>query len=147
MRLYTMTESALTEVQENTIRRFRYYYDCKKCFALFGDYAVAVLPDEFSGQTEKLAREARENLSALLNIPPDFSTYVMDDQFGLVEMACGIYAVSPEKLSEEELAAGKVSIRTALAMRGFCLEACEAGLILAINDEELQADESGKEEA
>lgn len=130
-----LMDKALTETQEETIRRFRYYFDCKKCFALIGDYAVAVLSDEFSGRTEKLVQEARENLSALLNIPPDFSTYVMDDQFGLVEMACGIYAVSPEKLSEEELAAGKVSIKTALAMRGFCLEACDAGLILAINDE------------
>lgn len=135
MPVYKMTEKALTEAQENTIRRFRYYYDCKKCFALIGDYAVAVLSDEFSGQTEKLEREARENLSALLNVPPDFSTYVMDDQFGLLGMEYGVYAVSPEKLSEEELASGKVSIQTALAMRGFCLEACEAGRILAINDE------------
>lgn len=137
MRLYTMTESALTEAQENMIRRFRYYYDCKKCFALVGDYAVAVLPDQYSGQVEKLEQQARANLSALQHIPPDFSTYVMDDQFGLLGMACGIYAVSPEKLSEEEIASGKVSIRTALAMRGFCLEACEAGTLLAINDEEL----------
>ena len=137
MPIYKMTASALTEAQENTIRRFRYYYDCKKCFALVGDYAVAVLSDEFSGQAEKLEREARENLSALLNVPPDFSTYVMDDQFGLLGMEYGIYAVSPEKLSEEELASGKVSIQTALAMRGFCLEACRAGTLLAINDEEL----------
>ncbi|MBD5102598.1 MAG: hypothetical protein HDT27_07905 [Subdoligranulum sp.] len=147
MPIVKMTEKTLTETQEETIRRFRYYYDCKKCFALIGDYAVAVLSDEFSGQVEKLEREARENFSALLNIPPDFSTYVMDDQFGLVEMACGIYAVSPEKLSEEEISSGKVSIRTALAMRGFCLEACRAGTILAINDEALQAEEGGKEEA
>ena len=105
------------------------------------------MPDEFSGQAEKLEREARGNLSALQNLPPDFSTYVMDDQFGLLRMACGIYAVSPEKLSEEELASGKVSVKTALAMRGFCLEACRAGTILAINDEALRAEKSGKEEA
>lgn len=44
---------------------------------------------------------------------------------------------SPEKLSDEKIASGKVNITTGLAMRSLCLEACKAGKIIAINDEEL----------
>ena len=137
MRTHKVVQRDLSETEENTIRHFRYYYDNRRCFALIGDYVVAALSDENSGSLEKLVQEALDNISHLLNTPPDFTTYVMDDMFGLVSMDYGIYAVSPEKLSDEEIASGKVNIATGLAMRSLCLEACEAGKIIAINDEEL----------
>jgi len=62
----------------NTINHFRYYSDNKKCFALIGDYVVAVLSDEHANNLEKLKQEASENMAHLLNTPPDFSTYVME---------------------------------------------------------------------
>ena len=79
-------------------------------------------------------QEARENMVQLRNTPPDFSTYVMDDGYGLVEMNYGIYAVSSRPLSDKEIEEGKVSLGTALAVRGFGLAACEKGQVIAIND-------------
>lgn len=127
----------LSETEKKTIKHFRYYFDNKKNFALIGEYVVVELSDENSGNMEKLEQEALENTSRMLNNPPDFSTYVMDDMFGLVKMNYGIYAISPEPLSDEEIASGKVNIAIALAVRSLCLEACENGTIIAINDEEL----------
>ncbi len=137
MQIHKIVQRNLSETEEKTLEHFRYYYDNRKCFALIGDYVVSALSDENSGSLEKLVQEAIDNITHLLNTPPDFTTYVMDDMFGLVEMNYGIYAVSPEKLSDEEIASGKVNIATALTVRGLCLEACEAGQIIAINDEEL----------
>lgn len=134
MQVHKIVQRNLSETEEETIRHFRYYYDNRRCFALIGDYAAAVLSDRNSGSLEKLKQEALDNISCVLNTPPDFNTYVMDDMYGLVEMNHGIYAVSPERLSDEELAAGKVNIATALAVRSSCLEACENGSIIAIND-------------
>lgn len=132
-----MVQRNLSEIEEKTIEHFRYYYDNKRCFALIGDYVVAVLSDDNSASLEMLEQEALDNISHLLNTPPDFSTYVMDDMYGLVEMNYGIYAVSPAPLPEEEIASGHLEIATALAMRSLCLEACETGKIIAINDEGL----------
>ncbi len=137
MQVHKMVQRNLSEIEEKTMEHFRYYYDSKKCFALIGDYVVAVLSDDNSARLEKLEQETLDNISQLLNTPPDFSTYVMDDMFGLVEMNYGIYAVSRTPLSDKEIASGKVDIATALAMRSLCLEACETGKIIAINDEEL----------
>lgn len=131
-----MVQRNLSETEEKTMEHFRYYYDNKKCFALIGDHVAAVLSDDNSASLEKPEQEALDNISQLLNTPPDFNTYVMDDMFGLVEMNYGIYAVSPAPLSDEEIESGKVDIAIALAMRSFCLEACETGKIIAINDEE-----------
>lgn len=137
MQIHKMVQRNLSEIEEKTIEHFRYYYDNKRCFALIGDYVVAVLSDDNSANLEKLEQETLDNISHLLNTPPDFSTYVMDDMYGLVEMNYGIYAVSPAPLLEEEIESGEVEIATALAMRSLCLEACETGKIIAINDEEL----------
>ena len=137
MQIHKIVKRNLSEIEEKTLEHFRYYYDNRKCFALIGDYVVATLSDENSRSLEKLVQEASDNITHLLNTPPDFTTYVMDDMFGLVEMNYGIYAVSPEKLSDEEIASGEVNIATALAVRSLCLEVCEAGKIVAINDEEL----------
>jgi len=127
----------ISETEEKTIEHFRYYFDNKRNFALIGEYVVAVLSDENSGSIEKLEQEALENISHLLNSPPDFSTYVMDDMFGLVRMNYGIYAVSPGPLSDEEIEAGKVNMSIALVIRSLCLEACENGKIIAVNDKGL----------
>lgn len=137
MQVHKMVQRNLSEIEEKTIEHFRYYYDNKRCFALIGDYVVAVLSDDNSASLEMLEQEALDNISHLLNTPPDFSTYVMDDMYGLVEMNYGIYAVSPAPLPEEEIASGHLEIATALAMRSLCLEACETGKIIAINDEGL----------
>ena len=137
MQIHKTIQRNLNETEEKTIKHFRYYFDGKKCFALIGDYVVVELSNENSGNLEKLEQEALDNMSHLLNTPPDFTTYVMDDSYGLLAMDYGIYAVSPEQLSEEETASGQVTIAAALDIRSLCLSACEAGKIIAINDEEL----------
>lgn len=124
----------LSEAEEKTIEHFRYYYDDKRSFALIGEYVIVALSHENAGNMEKLEQEALENISKVLAYPPDFRTYVMDDSYGLVEMNYGIYGVSPEPLSEEEIASGKMNIGIALVVRSLCLEACENGKILAIVD-------------
>lgn len=127
----------LSETEEKTIKHFRYYFDNKKSFALIGEYVVVELSDENSGNIEKLEQEALENVSQVLNYPPDFSTYVMDDMFGLISMNYGIYGISSAPLSNEEIESGKMNIDIALIVRSLCLEACENGKIIAINDEVL----------
>lgn len=137
LQIHKIVQRDLSETEEKTINHFRYYYNNKKCFALIGDYVVVALSDDNSSNLEKLKQETLEKISQVLNTPPDFSTYVMDDRFGLVVMNYGIHAVSPEQLSEGEIETEKVKIATALIIRSLCLEACEAGNIIAINDEEL----------
>lgn len=137
MQIYKTLQRALSETEEKTIEHFRYYYDNRKCFALIGEYVIAALSNENSASLEKLKQEALENISSVLNTPPDFSSYVMDDKFGLVKMNYGIYAVSPQILTDEEIKQGKVDFATALGLRSLCLEACEKGNIIAVVDEEL----------
>lgn len=137
MKIYHTAQRALSETEEKTIAHFRYYNDNKKCFALIGSYVVVILSDEYSNSLEQLEQEALERMSGMLNTPPDFRTFVMDDQYGLVSMHYGIQAVSAEQLSDEDIASDQVNIGTALVMRSFCLEACETGKIIAIIDEEL----------
>ncbi len=127
----------LSETEKETIKHFKYYFDNKKCFALIGEYVVVVLSDENSGDMEKLEQEALKNVSQVIKYPPDFTTYVMDDMFGLVEMNYGVCGISSEPLSNEEVEAGKMDISLALMVRSLCLEACENGKIIAINDEVL----------
>ena len=127
----------LSATEEKTIEHFRYYFDNKKSFALIGEYVVVELSDENFGNMEKLEQEALEKALQVLNYPPDFSTYVMDDMFGLVSMNYGVYGISPEPLSDEEIESGKMNIAIALGVRSLCLEACENGKIIAINDEVL----------
>lgn len=137
MQVYKILQRNLSETEEKTMNHFRYYFNNKKCFALIGDYVIVALSDEHSNNLEKLKQEASENMAHLLNTPPDFTTYVMDDMFGLVVMDYEIYAISSAPLSDEEIASGKVNIATALAMRSLCLEACKTGEIIAINSEEI----------
>lgn len=122
----------LSAAAEETINRFRYYFDNKKSFALIGEYVIAELSDENSNDMKKLEQEALENISQMLQCPPDFSTYVMDDMFGLVRMNYGIYGVSSEPLSDEEISSGKMNLAGALIVRSLILEACENGKIIAI---------------
>lgn len=56
--------------------------------------------------------------------------------FGLISMNFGIYGVTPEPLSDEEIETGKMNIAAALAVRSLCLEACENGKIIAIVKQE-----------
>lgn len=137
MQIYKTLQRALSETEEKTIEHFRYYYDNRKCFALIGEYVITALSNENSASLEKLKQEASENISSVMNTPPDFSSYVMDDKFGLVKMNYGIYAVSPQILTDEEIKQGKVDFATALSLRSLCLEACEKGNIIAVVDEEL----------
>ena len=81
MQIYKTLQRALSETEEKTIEHFRYYYDNRKCFALIGEYVIAALSNENSASLEKLKQEALENISSVLNTPPDFSSYVMDDKF------------------------------------------------------------------
>ncbi len=132
MQMHKLVQRTLSETEEKTIEHFQYYFNNKKSFALIGSDVVAVLPDEHSDNLEELKQEISNQMSNLINTPPDFTTYVMDDKFGVVEMNYGIYAVSSEPLSDEELASVKVNLSTALVIRGLCLDSCEAGQILAI---------------
>ncbi len=127
----------LSETEEKTIKHFRYYFDNKKNFALIGKYIVVELSDENSGNMEKLQQETLENISYVLNYPPDFRTYVMDDMFGLVAMNYGVYGISPEPLSDKEIESGEMNISIALVIRSLCLKACQNGEIISINDEAL----------
>jgi len=136
LQLYKLVERNLSEIEERTIEHFRYYFDDKRCFALIGEYVIAALSDENCNNLENLKQEAAKNMDSLIHTPPDFSTYVMDDKYGLVVMNYEIYGVSPEVLSDEEIESGKMTIVTGLVVRGMCLEACDAGEIIAIYNKE-----------
>ena len=70
-----MCKKNLSETEEKTINHFRYYFNNKKSFALIGEYVVVELADENSGDIAKLEQEALENISQVLDYPPDFCTY------------------------------------------------------------------------
>lgn len=132
------TNGKLSEVEKRTIEHFRYYFDNKGCFALIGEYVAVGLSISNSGNMEILEQEAAEKMSQVLNSPPDFRTYVMDDQYGLVEMNYGVFGISSEPLSDEDVESGHMDIGAALIVRSLCLKACENGKIIAIIDEGLK---------
>ena len=138
MNIHKLDPRPLTQKETEVIEHFRYYFDFQKTFALIGPRTAAVLGESRAEDGENLAslrQAALGAMSVLLESPPDFSAYVMDDGFGLAEMDFGIYAVSPSPLSDEEIAANRMGVAAALAARSACLEACSAGEIIAIVDE------------
>ncbi len=137
MQVHKLVDRNLSEIEKGTIEHFKYYFNNKRCFALLGDYVIAGLSDENSNNLDELKREAQKKMNSLINTPPDFSTYVMDDRFGLIVMNYEIYGVSAETLSDEEIESNKVNVATALVVRSGCLDTCDAGKIIAICDKEL----------
>lgn len=135
MRIFELA-AELSPAAAKTVEHFRYYFDRKRCFALLRGQVVIELPDGLRGQAA-LEQEARERMERLLQSPPDFSTYVMDDSFGLVIMDYGVMGISEEVLPEQDIADGEMNLGTALAVRSRCLAACAAGEIVAIVDEEV----------
>lgn len=130
----------LNESEEKTIEHFRYYFDLEAkrgCFALLSESVVMILPEEDSGEPERLEQDALEGIAQALSCHPDFSAYVMDDNFGIISMAGGVYGVTSAVVSEEEVRSGELSFPTALALRTLCLEACERGEVIAIVDSQL----------
>ena len=138
MNIHKLVPRPLTQEETETIEHFRYYFSFRKTFALIGRHTAAVLGEDGGAGLEALRQTALAAMSALLQRPPDFSAYVMDDGFGLTAMDGEIYTVSPERLSQEEIASGKFAFPGALVLRNQCLEACEAGDILAIVTEEAE---------
>ena len=133
MKIHTIVQRELSKTEKQTIAHFCYYFDDKACFALLGDYTIVALSAENACDLELLRQEALENMETVRNTPPDFQTYVMDDSFGLVAMNAGVYGVTPEQLTDEEVQAGRMGVATALGVRGQCLELCHAGEIIAFN--------------
>lgn len=134
MQIHNMINRAFSEAEAAAIEHFCYYFDGRRCFALIGEQVVVELAGENSGDLAKLTQEAKACMQGVVSTPPDFSTYVMDDEFGLVNMSYGVFGVSREKLAAEELESGHMNIAGALAVRGECLEACQRAEIIAIYD-------------
>lgn len=138
MNIHKLDPRPLTQKETEVIEHFRYYFDFQKTFALIGPRTAAVLGESRAEDGENLAslrQAALGAMSVLLESPPDFSAYVMDDGFGLTAMDGEVYTLSPEPLSQEEIEQGEMAFPLALDLRNQCLEACGAGEVLAIATE------------
>ena len=134
MNLTNFIGRELTDTEKNTIDRFRYYFNEHTNFALIGENTVITLeqPDTIDG----LKQKAEEAMTVFFSQHPDFSAYLMDDEYGMVSMFGNLLSVTSNKLSDKELQNGEVDMKTALELRAYSLSSCEKGVVRAIIEEE-----------
>lgn len=132
MEIRKIVDRELTETEQATIEHFAYYFSGRQDFACLAEYVVMPLDSRSMNDMGKI----KEEIAGVLRSHPDFSTYVMDDGFGLVILLDKIYGITPEKLTEEEIQKGEMDLVPALLLRQDCLEACQNETVIAIISKE-----------
>ena len=133
MNVYKYCNRELTEKENDMINHFTYYVASKDPFCLISENTVIVFkPDDIDGKTDEEIEEfALDNINEMLSSHPDFTSFIMDDGYGLVSMMNGIFGIT-EKLSEKEVEADEFDFVTALTVRGNILCDCENNGVLAL---------------
>ena len=123
----------LTDKENEIVKHFTYYVDSKSPFGLISDSTVIVMTnEETEGKSDDEIRDDAEmKIDEMLSNYPDFTSFDMDDGYGLVSMMNSIYGVT-DKLSDEEIEDGKVELSRALDTRARIIEDCETNGILAV---------------
>ncbi|MGI6743242.1 MAG: hypothetical protein ACOX4O_06255 [Eubacteriales bacterium] len=138
MKLIKSAEREFTKIEEETIAKFRYYFDEKTQFALIGEKTVVGFSKEGDLDEEKATKLVKKSTRKALSSHPDFSAYTMDDDYGLVILSCGgIFIRSEDILSDEEIESGDVNLGRAVSLKNEALDCCENPEIIAfvLNDQ------------
>ena len=122
----------LTELERFTFNYFLGCMDGKVSFALIGSQTIMMLDDVTRESSKKTIRGVLEEaVDETLSNPPDFSTILMDDGYGIVVVGkLGI--VTGVKLEENSLKDGKMDFRVAVALRDAALDTCEEAELIAV---------------
>ena len=132
MIIVNLTDRDLTEEETDDINRHAYYRNSEWPFAYLGNGTVIEPPtSDERYDADTVLNAARLAAEEIFTTPPDFSSYVMDDGYGLVLMQ-SVSAITPRKLTEEEANSGRLPLQLALATRERCFEACRTPEFIAI---------------
>ncbi len=133
MKIVKYCDRELTEKENDLINHFTYYVASKDPFCIISDNSVIVLKnDEIDGKTDDEIKEyALDNIDEMLSSQPDFTSFIMDDGYGLVSMMNGIFGIT-EMLGEKVTEDDEIELGTVLEVRGNILDACENNGVLAL---------------
>lgn len=133
MKIVKYCDRELTEKENDLINHFTYYVASKDPFCIISDNSVIVLKnDEIDGKTDDEIKEyALDNIDEMLSSQPDFTSFIMDDGYGLVSMMNGIFGIT-EMLGEKVTEDDEIELGTVLEVRENILDACENNGVLAL---------------
>ena len=133
MKIVKYCDRELTEKENDLINHFTYYVASKDPFCIISDNSVIVLKnDEIDGKTDDEIKEyALDNIDEMLSSQPDFTSFIMDDGYGLVSMMNGIFGIT-EMLGEKVTEDDEIELGTVLEVIGNILDACENNGVLAL---------------
>lgn len=133
MKVVKLVDRELREVEEETIRKFQYYFESKTQFALIGDHVIVPLYEDSETNIENLKDAVEKATDEVMSHHPDFAKYGMDDDYGIVVMGkWSVVGVSSQKLSDEEKKKEEVGLGTALVIRAEMMECCDNLNIIAL---------------
>ena len=124
MIIKNMISRPLTAQESALADKMAYYTNGKNAFVQIDASVFILVP--VNGDMQEAARQRMEEICTT---PPDFSSYVMDDDCPLVLMQDTVFAVSTEPLEAD---AEEVPMMLALTMRETIRTACERQEILAL---------------
>ncbi len=128
MKIVTVIDRDLTEAEIASIERFRSYTDGVS-FACLREGVMAMLHDEPSKDADTLRQKAIDRMEYALCHHPDMECMQMDDGHRMVFLPSGIFTFTKTPCSDNGMV-------TNLILRQACLDACEAGEVIAVAYEE-----------
>lgn len=120
----------LCEPERFTLNYFLGCMDGQVAFAVVGSQTIIMLDciNSSAGEVE-LKTALNEAVDEVLSNPPDFSTIVMEDGYGIVVVGkAGIVAKLPKKYMKN----GRMVMGKAMELRNLALTACENAELIAV---------------
>ena len=120
----------LSEPERFTLNYFLGCMDGQVTFAVVGSQTIIMLDciNSSVGEVE-LKTALNEAVDEVLSNPPDFSTIVMEDGYGIVVVGkAGIVAKLPKKYMKN----GRMDMGKAMELRNLALTACENAELIAV---------------
>ena len=120
----------LSEQERFTLNYFFGCMDGQVAFAVIGSQTIMMFEgiNSSAGEVE-LKTALNEAVDEVLSNPPDFSTIVMEDGYGIVVVGkAGIVAKLPKKYMKN----GRMDMGKAMELRNLALTACENAELIAV---------------
>ena len=125
MKINNTSGRELTQNELNSIHHYLYYTDSAIRFACLREGVMVDLDEEETDDVEELMEAARACMGHALSVMPDVWPYYMDDGCQMVTMNGPVAAFTREPVP-------RMTSTLTFILRAECLEACEAGEIIAI---------------
>lgn len=123
------------ELNERERFTFNYFLGCmdgRVSFALISSQTILMLDKVTYEDGEETVREVlKKAADETLSNPPDFSTILMDDGYGIVVVG-RLAIVTGVKLDDEYVKDGEMDVRVAIALRDEALGVCEEAELIAV---------------